>query len=171
MAIESEKIYECQAKRRRLKTGGGYEFFWKLKTVLEAVSDEDAELRCSDCTGAVKLHRRHIDRCAPTPYGPQAEERFGILSGGGPLPQGYGWATAADVRAPCAVTRFRPRRSDGCEWVGRLRLWRCGAWGSRGLRHARYTSHCTLRQARRPKRIALIRQRLPPTKRRPPLPQ
>ena len=31
MAIETEKIYECQAKRRRLKAGGGYEPFWKLK--------------------------------------------------------------------------------------------------------------------------------------------
>ena len=29
MAAESEKIYECQVKRRRLKTGGGYEPFWK----------------------------------------------------------------------------------------------------------------------------------------------
>ncbi len=67
MAIETEKIYECQAKRRRLKAGGGYEPFWKLKTVLEAVADDDAELRCSDCTGAVKLHRRHIAD-APPPH-------------------------------------------------------------------------------------------------------
>ena len=67
MAAESEKIYECQAKRRRLKTGGGYEPFWKLKSVAEAVVDADTELRCSDCTGAVKLHRRHLAG-APPPH-------------------------------------------------------------------------------------------------------
>ncbi len=67
MTSESEKIYECQAKRRRLKTGGGYEPFWKLKSVAEAVVDADAELRCPDCTGAVKLHRRHIAG-APPPH-------------------------------------------------------------------------------------------------------
>jgi hypothetical protein len=67
MAIEPEKIYECQAKRRRLKTGGGYEPFWKLKSVLEAVADSDVELRCPDCTGAVKLHRRHVVG-APPPH-------------------------------------------------------------------------------------------------------
>jgi len=67
MAVETEKIYECQVKRRRLKTGGGYEPFWKLKSVADAVSDADIELRCSDCTGAVKLHRRHI-ASAPPPH-------------------------------------------------------------------------------------------------------
>ena len=67
MASETEKIYECQVKRRRLKTGGGYEPFWKLKSVAEAVVDADTELRCSDCTGAVKLHRRHIAD-APPPH-------------------------------------------------------------------------------------------------------
>ena len=41
MAVETEKIYECQVKRRRLKTGGGYEPFWKLKSVSEAVIDLD----------------------------------------------------------------------------------------------------------------------------------
>ena len=46
MAAESEKIYECQVKRRRLKLGGGYEPFWKLKSVIEALSDDDTEFRC-----------------------------------------------------------------------------------------------------------------------------
>ena len=55
MAAESEKIYECQVKRRRLKLGGGYEPFWKLKSVTEALIDDDTEFRCPDCTGAVKL--------------------------------------------------------------------------------------------------------------------
>jgi len=67
MAAESEKIYECQVKRRRLKVGGGYEPFWKLKSVAEAVIDDDTELRCSDCTGAVKLHRHHVVG-APPPH-------------------------------------------------------------------------------------------------------
>jgi hypothetical protein len=67
MAAESEKIYECQVKRRRLKVGGGYEPFWKLKTVTEALIDDDTEFRCSDCTGAVKLHRHHVPG-APPPH-------------------------------------------------------------------------------------------------------
>jgi hypothetical protein len=67
MAAESEKIYECQVKRRRLKLGGGYEPFWKLKSVIEALSDDDTEFRCPDCTGAVRLHRRYVVD-APLPY-------------------------------------------------------------------------------------------------------
>lgn len=67
MAAESEKIYECQVKRRRLKLGGGYEPFWKLKSVTEALIDDDTEFRCSDCTGAVKLHRHHVPD-APPPH-------------------------------------------------------------------------------------------------------
>ena len=43
MAIEREKIYECEVKRRRVKVGGGYEPFWKVKTVAEALADSDAE--------------------------------------------------------------------------------------------------------------------------------
>src|ERR1039457_1624570 len=70
MAAESEKIYECQVKRRRLKLGGGYEPFWKLKSVIEALSDDDTEFRCPDCTGAVRLHRRYVVD-APLPYTPQ----------------------------------------------------------------------------------------------------
>ena len=31
MAVEREKIYECEVKRRRVKAGGGYEPFWKVK--------------------------------------------------------------------------------------------------------------------------------------------
>jgi len=33
MAVEREKIYECEVKRRRVKVGGGYEPFWKVKPV------------------------------------------------------------------------------------------------------------------------------------------
>jgi hypothetical protein len=55
MAVEREKIYECEVKRRRTKEGGGYEPFWKVKTVAAALADEDTEFRCKDCGGAVKL--------------------------------------------------------------------------------------------------------------------
>ena len=39
MAAEREKIYECEVKRRRVKTGGGYEPFWKVKPVAVALAD------------------------------------------------------------------------------------------------------------------------------------
>jgi hypothetical protein len=60
MAAEREtKLYECEVKRRRVKAGGGYEPFWKVKPVAEAVVDEDTEFRCKDCGGAVKLFKSH----------------------------------------------------------------------------------------------------------------
>jgi hypothetical protein len=67
MAIEREKIYECEVKRRRVKAGGGYEPFWKVKTVAEALADSDAEFRCKDCFGEVKLLGRNSKVGAP-PY-------------------------------------------------------------------------------------------------------
>jgi len=57
MAVEREKMYECEVRRRRLKTGGGYEPYWKIKNV--ALVDEDTEFRCKDCFGAVKLLGRN----------------------------------------------------------------------------------------------------------------
>jgi len=54
-----EKIYECEVKRRRVRQGGGYEPFWKVKNVSEALVDEDTEFRCKDCRGAVKLYKNH----------------------------------------------------------------------------------------------------------------
>src|SRR5580698_3640992 len=59
MAAEKEKIYECEVKRRRVKEGGGYEPFWKVKTVAAALSDSDTEFRCKDCGGEVKLLGRN----------------------------------------------------------------------------------------------------------------
>jgi uncharacterized membrane protein len=38
-----EKLYECEVKRRRVRAGGGYEPFWKVKSVADAI----------------KLHKRH----------------------------------------------------------------------------------------------------------------
>jgi hypothetical protein len=57
--VEREKIYECEVKRRRIKAGGGYEPFWKVKKVSEALVDADTEFRCKDCFGAVKLFKSH----------------------------------------------------------------------------------------------------------------
>jgi len=59
MAVEREKIYECEVKRRRVKVGGGYEPFWKVKTVAEALVDADTEMRCKDCFGEVKILGRN----------------------------------------------------------------------------------------------------------------
>ena len=67
MAVEREKIYECEVKRRRVKVGGGYEPFWKVKTVEMALSDSDTEFRCKDCYGAVKLLGRN-GKTGTTPY-------------------------------------------------------------------------------------------------------
>ena len=99
MAAESEKIYECQVKRRRLKLGGGYEPFWKLKSVAEALSDDDTEFRCSDCTGAVKLHRHHLPD-APAAHRPQAQDRLRVLPRRPLLPQGHRRPPAPSLRAP-----------------------------------------------------------------------
>ena len=52
---EREKMYECEVKRRRVKEGGGYEPFWKIKKVADALVDLDTEFRCKDCAGEVKV--------------------------------------------------------------------------------------------------------------------
>ena len=58
MAAEREtKLYECEVKRRRVRAGGGYEAFWKVKNVGDALIDADTEFRCKDCFGEVKLFR------------------------------------------------------------------------------------------------------------------
>ena len=64
---EREKFYECEVKRRRVRAAGGYEPFWKVKPIAEALVDEDTEFRCKDCGGAVKLFRRHVAN-APPPH-------------------------------------------------------------------------------------------------------
>ncbi len=67
MAVEREKFYECEVKRRRVRATGGYEPFWKVKLLAEALIDSDTEFRCKDCSGAVKLFRRHVEN-APPPH-------------------------------------------------------------------------------------------------------
>ena len=64
--VPKEKIFECEVKRRRVAAAGGYEPFWKLKSVAEALSDNDTEFRCKDCRGAVKLHKKKA------PNGPES---------------------------------------------------------------------------------------------------
>jgi hypothetical protein len=59
VAVAPEKLYECEVKRRRVRASGGYEPFWKVKTLAEALIDGDTEFRCKDCHGPLKLHRRH----------------------------------------------------------------------------------------------------------------
>jgi hypothetical protein len=59
MAVEREKMFECEVRRRRLKPGGGYEPYWKVKNVAVALVDEDTEFRCKDCFGAVKILGRN----------------------------------------------------------------------------------------------------------------
>jgi hypothetical protein len=54
-----EKLFECEVKRRRVRATGGYEPFWKLKSVADAILDGDTEFRCKECHGPLKLHKRH----------------------------------------------------------------------------------------------------------------
>jgi hypothetical protein len=67
MAVEREKMYECEVKRRRVKAGGGYEPFWKVKEVAVALADSDTEFRCKDCFGEVKLLGRN-GKAETVPY-------------------------------------------------------------------------------------------------------
>ncbi len=61
---EREKFYVCEVKRRRVRAAGGYEPFWKVKELAEALVDEDTEFRCKDCGGAVKLYKRRVGEVA-----------------------------------------------------------------------------------------------------------
>jgi hypothetical protein len=54
---DREKILQIEVKRRRVKQGGGYEPFWKLKELSVALVDEDTEFRCKDCGGALKVFK------------------------------------------------------------------------------------------------------------------
>lgn len=54
---DREKIMQVEVKRRRVKAGGGYEPFWKVKDLAVALVDEDTEFRCKDCGGALKVFK------------------------------------------------------------------------------------------------------------------
>jgi hypothetical protein len=90
-----EKLYDCQVKRRRVRANGpGYEPFWKVKNVQEAVVDGDTEFRCKDCHGAVKLHKRN------TESGPTAHVQHKLRSDSEYCTSGHFFAEATDGRAP-----------------------------------------------------------------------
>ena len=65
MAVEREKFYECEVKRRRVKATGGYEPFWKVKMIADALDDSDTEFRCQHCGGALKVFRRSVGNSLP----------------------------------------------------------------------------------------------------------
>ena len=94
MAVEREKMYQCEVKRRRVKEGGGYEPFWKVKEVAEALADADTEFRCKDCFGEVKLLGR-AGKVGTVPYVEHklpADSEF--------CPSGLLFKKAADGRTP-----------------------------------------------------------------------
>jgi hypothetical protein len=57
-AVPVEKMYECEVKRRRVRLSGGYESFWKMKLISDAVIDGDLDFRCQRCHHEMKLHKR-----------------------------------------------------------------------------------------------------------------
>ena len=61
MAVERERFYECEVKRLRVRAAGGYEPFWKVKSIEVALEDNDTEFRCMSCGGAVKLFKRRSE--------------------------------------------------------------------------------------------------------------
>ena len=67
MAAERERFYECEVKRRRVRAAGGYEAFWKVKSIAVALEDNDTEFRCKDCSGEVKLLGRN-GKTGTVPY-------------------------------------------------------------------------------------------------------
>jgi len=94
MAVEREKMYECEVRRRRVKEGGGYEPYWKVKKVAEALVDEDTEFRCKDCNGTVKLLGRN-GKATTVAY---VEHKLSVDAES--CPSGLLFQRAADGRAP-----------------------------------------------------------------------
>lgn len=94
MAVERERFYECEVKRRRVRAAGGYEPFWKVKAVAEALVDNDTEFRCKDCGGAVKLFRRHIE------HGPAPHIEHKLKADSEYCPAGMYFRKATDGRQP-----------------------------------------------------------------------
>jgi len=62
-----KKSTSARSNAAASRPGGGYEPFWKLKSVAEALSDDDTEFRCSDCHRRGQLHRHHLPD-APPPH-------------------------------------------------------------------------------------------------------
>ena len=103
MATEREFFHECEVKRRRVRSSGGYESFWKVKTIVEALDDDDTEFRCKDCNGAVKLFKRRVDSGSVAARRAQAEVGLGVLRRRRALPQCHRWPRAAPLLRPRAL--------------------------------------------------------------------
>ena len=93
-AAEREQFHVCQVKRRRVKATGGYEPFWKVKTVAEALEDSDTEFRCKDCGGALKLYKRRAEN------GAAAHVEHKLKSDSEYCPAGLHFLKATDGREP-----------------------------------------------------------------------
>lgn len=94
-ASVSEKLYNCEVKRRRVRASGtGYEPFWKVKSLVDAIVDGDTEFRCKDCHGAVKLHKRNL------PTGPAAHVAHKLRNDSEYCTSGAWFLYATDGRSP-----------------------------------------------------------------------
>ena len=92
--VERERFYECEVKRRRVRATGGYEPFWKVKTITDALDDNDTEFRCKSCGGAVKLYKRRSED------GPIAHIEHKLKSDSEYCAQGLHFLKATDGRQP-----------------------------------------------------------------------
>ena len=93
-ASVSEKLYNCEVNRRRVRASGtGYEPFWKVKSLVDAIVDGDTEFRCKDCHGAVKLHKRNMAT------GPEAHVAHKLRSDSEYCTSGAWFLGATDGRA------------------------------------------------------------------------
>ena len=88
-----EKIYECEVKRRRISARGGYEPFWKVKNVADALMDGDTEFRCKDCHGSMKLHKQRVAT------GPASHAEHAFKHDSEYCPSGFHFQAATDGRA------------------------------------------------------------------------
>lgn len=94
VAKETEKIYECEVKRRRVSSRGGYEPFWKVKNVAEALLDGDTDFRCKECHGEVKLLRKNVA------HGAAAHAEHKVRQDSEYCPMGIYFRQATDGREP-----------------------------------------------------------------------
>jgi len=66
MGDNCDKIYECEVKkpflRNRVKT-----LEWVRTPVADALAAKASEIRCKDCHGAVRMHKKHVSHC-PAPH-------------------------------------------------------------------------------------------------------
>lgn len=92
----SEKMYVCEVQRRRIRSSGrpGYEFFWKVKNVHEALADGDTVFRCQSCYGALKVLKR------TGANGTQSHVEHKLRRDSEYCPAGGYFAQAADGREP-----------------------------------------------------------------------